>query len=338
MTHQKDNSNDPRGQLHILAFCDQHVEDAARLFCSRYESQRRLVPSLPEKHQNPELLTPRLQELSAQNRGVVAIQGGRLVGFILAQVLPSFRGHRTAYSPEWANAAGSNQQRDVHREMYARVSAEWVADGCVTHLLTTFASEKHVLDSYFWSGFGLVATDAIRDVSPVPCDTASLEVRLAEREDARDVKQLADELQAYMTRPPVLMRHSSTPSSGEVTSQINDAQHPTWLAYRNGTAVASLGLRPASASACHVIHDVGTVSISRAFAQEDVRGSGIGITLLAHSMDWARSNGFTRCAVDFEPENVQGSRFWLGHFDAICQTAIRHIDVPTQPEAPISSG
>ena len=243
---------------------------------------------------------------------------------MLAQVLPSFRGCRTAYSPEWANGATPDQQYDVHRKMYADLSKSWVADGCSTHLITTLACEKNVLDAYFWSGFGLAATDALRDLSPIECSSESFDIHLADRADADEVKALADNLLSYMSIPPVLMHHSSSPSLDEVSSQIDNGQHPTWLACSNGQAIASLGLRPA----CHAFKDNVSISILRAFAREHARSAGIGTALLANAIEWARSNGFAKCAVDFEPENVNGSRFWLRHFSPICQTVMRRVELP----------
>jgi GNAT superfamily N-acetyltransferase len=57
-----------------------------------------------------------------------------------------------------------------------------------------------------------------------------------------------------------------------------------------------------------------------------VRNSGIGTALLKHSLDWARSAGYERCAVDFEPENISGARFWLRHFRPVCYSLVRHVD------------
>ncbi|MBN1342767.1 MAG: GNAT family N-acetyltransferase [Phycisphaerae bacterium] len=136
---------------------------------------------------------------------------------------------------------------------------------------------------------------------------------------------MAGELQMYLTQPPILLHQDDGPNYEDVLSQIRSGRSPTWLAYQNGQAVALLGLGPANPSACNVIHDDGTVSVYRAFVREEARGSGIGTALLASAIDWARSNGLARCAVDFEPQNVRGRRFWLRHFDAICQTVLRHI-------------
>ncbi|MHC4597923.1 MAG: GNAT family N-acetyltransferase [Planctomycetota bacterium] len=309
--------------IRIATFSSEHVEEAAELFRRRYALQRELVPALPDRHLDTKRLIPRLEKLSAETYGVAALRGGELAGYLLAAVIPSFRGHRAAYSPEWANGAEPDGGGAVHREMYARISDQWLADGCVTHLLTVFENENSVLDAYFWSGFGLVAMDGLRDLRPVATGAASLEIRQAGPEDLGEVMRLERELRAYLARPPILLPPGDDLSHDELLGRYDDAQFPVWLAFQGGEAVALLGLRPPDPHACYVIRDEATVAVARAFVREEDRCSGIGTALLATVVDWARSNGFARLAVDCEPQNVEGSRFWLAHFEPICRSVMR---------------
>jgi hypothetical protein len=47
---------------------------------------------------------------------------------------------------------------------------------------------------------------------------------------------------------------------------------------------------------------------------------------LNRSLEWARSEGYERCAVDFEPMNVLAARFWLRYFSPVCYSLVRHVD------------
>ena len=70
-----------------------------------------------------------------------------------------------------------------------------------------------------------------------------------------------------------------------------------------------------------------TVAITGAFTREDVRGRGIGMALLRRGFEWARSEGYTHCSVDFESANLPGSRFWLGSgFVPVCRSLMRRVD------------
>ena len=48
--------------------------------------------------------------------------------------------------------------------------------------------------------------------------------------------------------------------------------------------------------------------------------------LLAKALEWARTKENERCAVDFEPQNIQAAQFWLKHFEPVCYSMIRHVD------------
>ncbi len=50
--------------------------------------------------------------------------------------------------------------------------------------------------------------------------------------------------------------------------------------------------------ACVIIRDEGTTSIVRAFTREGAGGKGIATALLDRSLEWARAEGYERCAVD----------------------------------------
>ena len=50
--------------------------------------------------------------------------------------------------------------------------------------------------------------------------------------------------------------------------------------------------------------------------------------MLSHSIQWAAAQGYVRCAVDFEPQNLTAMRFWLKYFDPVCYTLVRHVQIP----------
>jgi GNAT superfamily N-acetyltransferase len=79
--------------------------------------------------------------------------------------------------------------------------------------------------------------------------------------------------------------------------------------------------------AAMAVSDEATAAISGAFAWEDHRSSGIGTALLKHSLEWARTEGYVRCAVDFESANIVGMDFWRrSGFWPVSYALARHID------------
>ena len=310
--------------LEIVPLRDKHLEDAAALVTASYRALRGHASSLPSRYENVSSILPRLRDLAGQAPGVVAMRDGRLVGFLLGRVLAEFRGKRSVYSPEWANAARAEDSREIYREMYAHLSAPWVGDGCFTHVVTLLAHDRQAIDAWHWLGFGLAAVDAIRDLIPVQGAMADVEICRAGLEDIEEAVMLDQALHRHLAAAPIFLidEHGS-----EFYAQwLADSGNALWLAYRGGQAVACMGLEPASPEACYIIRDEKTISITSAFTRESERNKGLGAALLNHSLAWARSVGYERCAVDFEPQNIPAARFWLRRFQPVCYSLIRHVD------------
>lgn len=104
--------------LEIARLGEVDLDGAADLVTQRYRSLRTIVPQLPPQYGRVETILLLLQELVKANSGVVAFDGDRLVGFLVGKVLPSFRGRKAAYCPEWANAA--NPARLVVQQQLSR--------------------------------------------------------------------------------------------------------------------------------------------------------------------------------------------------------------------------
>jgi GNAT superfamily N-acetyltransferase len=107
---------------------------------------------------------------------------------------------------------------------------------------------------------------------------------------------------------------------------LSDTLKALWIAFKDGRAVSYMTVDPANPDAAFVIQDKGIASIHSAFTEEKYRGQGIGKALLNKSIEWASSMRYKNCAVDFEPENIDGSHFWMKHFKPICYTLVRNVN------------
>jgi GNAT superfamily N-acetyltransferase len=312
--------------IEITLLRDEHLKDAAALVASRYRAEREHEPSLPSRYEDARSALQPLRNLAGRAPGVAAIRGGRLAGFLLGQALPMFKGKRSVYSPEWAHAAEAEECRRIYQAMYARLSSSWLANGCFTHLITLLAHDQEAIDAWFWMGFGLTAVDAVRDLSPVEKSTIRVDIRRAGLEDVDRVMALTNGLQQHLAAAPIFLVFVEQEGRPYHEGWLANSANALFLATRHDEAVAYMRLEPSNPSAAHVIRDEKTVRISGAFTEAGARNSGIGTALLAHSLGWALSVGYERCAVDFEPQNIPGARFWLRYFEPVCYSLIRHVD------------
>jgi hypothetical protein len=181
--------------IEILSLEEGHLEDAAALVCSRYRALRERLPLMPSRFENPDTVLPLLRDLAGQAPGVVAIRGGRLAGFLVAYQFPNFRGKKSIYTPEWANGAELDDSRRIYEALYTGLSAQWVDAGYCTHLLSIMANDQDGIEGWRWLGFGLLATDGLRDLNPVQDRAADVDVRRAGPDDVQRVADLIKALQ-----------------------------------------------------------------------------------------------------------------------------------------------
>jgi GNAT superfamily N-acetyltransferase len=312
--------------LQISPLRDAHLEDAATLVSTRYRALREHVVHLPSKYEEVGTLHSMLREFTRKAPGVAALRGGRLVGFLAGMVLPIFRGERSVLSPEWANGAELSESRRPYEEMYRELSPRWVANGCFTHVTVLMEADQDGLDAWQWLGFGLAAVDAVRGLEQVRAPNMDIRIRRGTVDDIEDASALGEALERHMASAPTYLAYDQRTRRQDYEDQLRDRANAIWLADDGAEAIASMGIGPANPDACTIIRDDKTASIVSAYTRVQARGRGIGSALLNQSLEWARSQGYERCAVDFEPMNIVAARFWTRHFEPICYALMRCVD------------
>lgn len=312
--------------LQIVPLDQDHLEDAAALVCARYSDLRTQAPLLPAHFADHAIVMARLAELLPASAGVVAIRSGNVVGFLAAHLLPSFRGRRGVYSPEWANGAQLDDAGAIYQELYRVIAAEWVRNGYLSHALTIFANDDRGREAWHWQGFGLIVADAVRDVVAVDGAPAAVEIRRAMPSDIDDVKRLQVGLRRHLASAPIFLPMQAKWEHERYRAWLADPKVATWLAYREGKAVASMRAELDNDGAGELVRDAATVAITGAYTEPAARSSGLASALLQHVVDWATARGAQRISVDFETQNIDGARFWLRHFQPVAFSMMRQVD------------
>jgi GNAT superfamily N-acetyltransferase len=312
--------------LRITPLKEKHLADAALLVSNRYGRLRKQEPLLPDRYAEVDNLLPLLREiLDTSGTGVAAIRGGRLVGFLTSWHMQSFRGRRSTFSPEWANAAELEDSQHIYEALYSQIAAIWTAENYVAHYISLFPNDVDALRAWHWMGFGMISVDALRGLDPLESYDVGVSIQRAEPKDLEHVIDLHDALGRYMKRSPIFLPTESKDQS-YFEEWLHNPHKVVWMACWNEEPVALMRLGPADDDVCTIIFEEKTTSIYAAFTKEEVRGKGIATALLDRALNWARMSGYERCAVPFEPMNLLGTRFWLRHFKPVCYSVLRHID------------
>lgn len=313
-------------RLEIVRLEERHLADAAALAGARYGALRAKVPVLPPQYREIETLLPMLRRLLAAGPGLAALQGGELVGFLGAFPIPAFRGYPAVISPEWGNGAIAAARGRIYEALYTALSRSWVAEGRTVHLIAMLANDEVGIATWHMLGFGLATGDAVRNLDPVPAPETGVIVRRAREDDVKTVHRLEAALVDHLAASPTYLSGHEPSTREEIAALLADRAYAVWLDERDGNAVAYLLAGPSSDGASTIIRDPGTCSITGAFTEPEVRGSGIATALLNRGLAWAREEGYARCAVDFETMNPTARRFWLRHFTPVVYTLERHVD------------
>jgi GNAT superfamily N-acetyltransferase len=316
----------------VVAFTQAYCNEAAELAAQRGADLMRITPALPPLCCDPATFLPQIQDLAQRVPGVAALRNGRLCGYWLAFVIPEFRGLRSAYSPDWANGADTDEAAAIYQAMYAHLSPTWLANGCFLHLASVNASARAALDGLYWQGFGLNVIDSIRDLTslaraaPLAQPVEQLVIRRATPDDVDAVLGLSNALQRHLAAPPIYLALNHLESRTDIVEWLSEPGNAKWLALLEGELVAEMGFAPANQWVSSLIRTQSTISIVSAYTRPEARKHGLGARLLDHGLAMARDAGFAHCAVDFESANTEGARFWMRHFQPFCFSVMRYVD------------
>ena len=307
--------------LDIVSLREQHLQDAALLVQSRYRALKQPLPMLPARWERLSEIAPLLRDLLPAGPGVAAIRDGKLVGFMMAMIIPSFLGQRTAYSPEWANGATYTEPRIVYEEMYARLAVQWASSGCRLHAVSLMALDATTTTAWHWMGFGLATINAVRDLSPIEVKPSLIRIRSATMSDVGTATAFSDLLKRHLTSPPISWHDEPY----DYAQWLRSPGNALWLAQAGGKVVGCMGVSTGNPDASLILRDDKTASIVMTYVSDRNRGQGVASALLAHAIEAARNSGYERCAVDFETMNTAAARFWLKSFRPATQTMLRWI-------------
>ncbi len=316
--------------MEVVELQEKHWQAAAALVAARVRRLRMTVACLPRQYEEPAAILPLLRDLAAHVPGVAAFVHGRIVGFLLAMSLPTIKGKRGAFSPEWANGAhpdlASAEADTIYQALYAALSPRWLANGCYIHAVRVLADDHGGVDGLYRQGFGCNNVDAIRDLRPLAATASELTIRRATVAEVDEMVALGEGLQRHLAAPPIYLPYVYSDSRADYREWLTQPQHVQWLAYRDGAAIAEMRREPTNFTACAIAADRGTAFITSAYTVPPSRSSGVAAALLSHLLEDACVAGCERCATDFESANLLGARFWLHHFQPVAYTVLRYID------------
>jgi predicted N-acetyltransferase YhbS len=288
--------------LEIQPFADDHLDAAADLLAERHARHRQVEPLLPE---TVDFRAQIERELDG-GTGVAAVEGGELAGYLVGR-----RGEDQVGPHIWSYIAGhAVRGPELTRDLYAAAAGAWVEDGLSRHFVYVPALPE-LIDPWFRLSFGASAALATRETAGGQAIDNGVVVRDGTPADVEAAARLDRAMGESMLPAPSFSYHQSGPLEEVVRewqgTWDDTATYRHFVAERDGRVVGHILLyrRPAD---LRVPSD--SIDLAQASTEPDLRGSGIGLALTTHVLDWAHEHGFPTMVTDWRMTNLFASRFW----------------------------
>ncbi len=313
--------------MKIYPFDLQYLTQAAELFVQNLAALRRAVPSLSDRLESPATITKELTQLFQRCPGVMAVEDGRLVGYLGWFVVDRFRGteSRGAYVPEWGHAALAARRPEIYRAMYRAAAEQWSAAGCGVHAITLLAHDEAARHTWFWNGFGLLVVDGVRPMQPLAAPVQTdLAIRAATMDDVTALAALDAEHCQHYALSPIFMTPRSGDSADQFAEFLARPKNSVWLALDRHEPVGFLRFEGYTFDCADIVRSDHTIRINGAYVRPAYRGRRAAVALLDVALrHYSQRGGFTCCAVDFESFNPEAAAFWPKYFELVAFSLTR---------------
>jgi GNAT superfamily N-acetyltransferase len=268
-------------------------DEAARLLAERYARQRAAEPLLPE-----------VEDIAAQvpdGEGVVATRGGRAVAFLVGELkgeiaTVGFGGH-AASEPE------------ALRDLFAVLAERWDAS---RFAVAVPAPDEALIDAWFRLAFGCQFMWAVQETRPEAAIDFGGTIRAGTPDDLELVAELDEILWLLQARSPSFSGLTVGPRDAfreEWKTLWEEEEFPAhFVAERDGRAVGHALLYSRPEGDLRV--PPRNVDLAHVATLDDVRGTGVGLALTHHALNWAHGRGYGSMTTDWRSVNLLSSRYW----------------------------
>ena len=146
-------------RVQIRSFVDDDVPTAALLLAGRQRRDRMSEPLLSPEYEDPRLCEQLLHGALDPKGDAVALEGGRVIGYLLAVPGDDELRGRHVWSGLEHHARAADASPEVVRHLYAHLAQQWVDDGRLHHYAVVPGAD---LDPWLALAFGHEQIHAVR--------------------------------------------------------------------------------------------------------------------------------------------------------------------------------
>lgn len=303
----------------ILPFTTDLLPAAGELLAQRHRSDRRSLPELPARFEDPTVATAAVQASLGREhaRGVAAVDGERLLGYLTGDLVINPIWGRSAWVRQAGCALAPGQSPELARDLYAALAKDWVAQGCFTHVAVLPATDPSLLQAWYALSFGIEQVYGLAalprlDLSFAP-PPSGVHIRRAGPEDRQALASMYDLIWRANVEAPVWGLHlpeSNLELKEAYGDLVDDPQATVWLAFLEGEPAGFQVYFPGEPGGDALLISEDCTVLEVAGTRPQARGRGIGTALTRMALAQAQALGYRTCLADWRSANLLASRFW----------------------------
>lgn len=323
-------------QCEIVEFTSELLPEAAELLALRHQRCRKKQPGLPARFEQPDACRVAIEALRSREwaDGVAAIKDGRLLGFLIGEMVLDELWGRSGWVRYAGCALAPDQDAELVRDLYAALGARWIKFGCYNHFAQIPPQEEALVWQWFTLCFGIEQVYALMDMErfeskPVR-ELPGVEIRRATTEDSEHFRTMSDVIWRVLVKGPVWSIHLPERQAlhhrqyGEL---VDEPEGTLWIALSEGEPAGYQAYYPEETSDDNLMVPDQCAELGIAGTVERYRGAGIGTAMTQTGLSHIKAEGYRYCFTDWRSTNLLASRFWPRRgFEPVMYRLSRRID------------
>ena len=301
-----------------------YVDDAVELALAEYNNEcekcRQLI-SDNYKEKLKELVT----ELFKSKYGMVAIEDGKLIGYIsFWEIRNGFFGNcNGVFSPLGGSAFVGKDRNKLASLLLEKVLQKLVNNEITSIAICRYAHDEETARSLVFNGFGIRCSDAIRDLNEA-FEEKEIDKNICfyeiEKEEYKHIRELKKGLITHLSKAPIFFLTNLS----NIEESLNDNTDRIFVAKDNDKIIGYIQVGDSGET--FITENKFMKSICGTYLKPEYRNRNISDRLLHYVCNKLKEEGIISLGVDCETLNPTALRFWGKYFENYTYSFHRRID------------
>lgn len=275
-----------------------------------------------------EVIKKEIAEAAEKCGGVMCIDDGRLIGYLLYNATWEDNGTVNYLLPSWGYGASSEKRTKILSRLFEALADKLCVEGKkINFEVKVYAHDKKIVKLFSMMQFGIQCEECMRSVDTTVTTDNNAKVSVLSRDEINErwpeVWSMLKKLINHLKKSPVFYRGNEF--TEEVYKEYLLDEATTLFAVLDNEEI--IGIIDANADGSSFItNDKMIFNVGDIYVSEEYRGKGIAQQLLQYANDYLKNQGVSRLWVEHGTANPNARGFWDKYFEPYIYTMIREIE------------